>query len=95
MSSTFNKIVLFGEKGSGKKTIYARYKGVEPGPNLGKGAGFYNKLVRSGDAKVSLCLWYPDHHFYAVGQFPKMYFKDVFAIIMLYEISNRQSYENL
>ena len=44
MYSNFNKIVLFGDKNSGKKTIYARYRGLEPNSDQIKGAGFFNKL---------------------------------------------------
>ena len=95
MSSSFNKVVLFGQKGTGKKTIYAKYKGVDPSPTLGKGAGFHNKLVSWNGIPVQICLWYPDHNFYTVGNFPKLYFQDVVAVILLYDVTDSSSFENL
>ena len=90
------KITLIGDSGVGKTCIIRRYTSNEfPAESLTTdGVSYSKKEVMYGDEKIQLDLWDTagQEKYRSLG---KHFYKDSFIVILVYNITSRESFENL
>ena len=90
------KITLIGDSGSGKTCIINRYLNDEFSPYKVStiGVSCSNKLIKRNNKLLRLDLWDTagQEQYRALG---KHFYKDSYVIILVYDITNRESFENL
>ena len=90
------KIVLIGDAGVGKTCIISRYKENEFNEYMPptSGASYCQKTIKIGDKKVLLDIWDTagQEKFRSIG---KIFYQKAEAVCLVYDISNKASFENL
>ena len=91
------KVVLIGESGVGKTSIIQRYVNDEYDPNLllSSSAQFITKTIELNDEQsIKFDVWDTagQEKFRALA---KIFYKDAKAIVLVYDITNRSSFEQL
>jgi small GTP-binding protein len=90
------KVLLLGDSGVGKSTILQQYYTKEFDPNFITtiGIDFSSQIVNVQDKKIRLALWDTagQERFRAIT---KSYLHDCNAIIFVYDITNRKTFDNI
>lgn len=90
------KIVIVGDSGVGKTNILFRFCDNEFKTTYVAtiGVDFKNKIIQVGDAKIRLQIWDTagQERFKNINQ---TYFKGAMAVILVYSVTDPQSYENV
>ena len=90
------KITLIGDSGSGKTCIINRYISDEffPDKVSTMGVSCSNKLIKRNNKLLRLDLWDTagQEQYRSLG---RHFYKDSYVIILVYDIANRESFENL
>ena len=90
------KITLIGDTGAGKTCIINRYINDDFFSNKAStmGVSCSNKLVKEDNKLLRLDLWDTagQEQYRALG---RHFYKDSYVIILVYDITNRESFENL
>ena len=90
------KITLLGNSGVGKTCIIARYTKDEFKDNsyTTRGADYSQKPITVQDKVLNLDLWDTagQEQYRSLG---KHFYKDAFIVILVYDITNRESFEDL
>ncbi|CAG0881599.1 unnamed protein product [Cyprideis torosa] len=99
MSSSWNlnyKVMLVGDSGAGKSSVLIRFRDdkFHDGSYISTiGIDFRNKIVDVDDTKVKLQIWDTagQERFRSVTH---AYYRDAHALLLLYDITNRGSFDN-
>jgi len=90
------KIILLGDSGVGKSNILYRFSKDEFSHEMKPTISmeFFSKIIKIGGKKVKLNIWDTagQEKFKAVS---KQYYKGACGILVVYDITRRQSFENL
>uniref|UniRef100_A0A8C4R9B1 RAB26, member RAS oncogene family n=1 Tax=Eptatretus burgeri TaxID=7764 RepID=A0A8C4R9B1_EPTBU len=92
-----HKTVLVGDSGVGKTSFLVQFdqgKFISGSFSATVGISFMNKVVAVDDAKVKLQIWDTagQERFRSVTH---AYYRDAHALLLLYDITNRPSFENI
>ena len=90
------KVWVIGDLESGKTSVIRRYAYEEYKPNLLKlsGSTYYDKPVVFDDKKLVVQVW-DGSGYYKVHKLYEYFFKDTLAIIIVFDLTNRDSFEGL
>ena len=90
------KVTLIGDSGVGKSSIIGRYiSGIFRGDTLTtSGANYSQKIYKKNNQKVRLNIWDTagQEKFRSLG---RNFYKDAYIICIIYDITNKQSFENI
>ena len=90
------KITLIGDTGAGKTCIINRYRNDDFLPDKVSTMGVFcsNKLVKENNKLLRIDLWDTagQEQYRSLG---RHFYKDSYVIILVYDITNRESFENL
>ena len=89
------KIILVGDSGVGKTSIINRYINKYTGNQKSTiGASYANKLVIIDDYKINFDIWDTagEERFRSVN---KIFYKEAYICILVYDITNHESFENI
>ena len=90
------KIALLGNEGVGKTSVLSQLTDSKfnARPNTTVGAMFLNKRVNIGDAKYDMQLWDTagQERFRTIAS---IYFRDSHGIMLVYDVTNRKTYDDL
>ena len=90
------KVTLIGDSGVGKSSIIGRYiSGIFRGDTLTtSGANYSQKIYQKNNQKVRLNIWDTagQERFRSLG---RNFYKDAYIICIIYDITNKQSFENI
>ena len=90
------KITLLGNSGVGKTSIILRYidNNYNENPISTKGANYMPKNIKIKDKIIRLDIWDTagQEQYRSLG---KHFYKDSFIVILVYDITNKQSFEDL
>ena len=96
MESIGIKIALLGNSGVGKTSIILRYTTgkFDEDSLITKGANFSQSDIEINGQKYSLDIWDTagQEQYRSLG---KYFYKDAFIVILVYDISNKESFEDL
>ena len=90
------KITLIGDSGVGKTCIILRYTNKEfnENQNTTRGANYCPKILKIKDKDLRLDIWDTagQEQYRSLGNY---FYRDSYVVILVYDISNKQSFENL
>ena len=90
------KITLIGDSGVGKTCIILRYTNEEfnENQNTTRGANYCPKILNIGGKDLRLDIWDTagQEQYRSLGNY---FYRDSYIVILVYDISNKQSFENL
>ncbi|KAF5895146.1 ras-related protein Rab-37-like [Clarias magur] len=92
-----HKTILVGDSGVGKTSLLVQFdqgKFIPGSFSATVGIGFTNKVVTVGDVKVKLQIWDTagQERFRSVTH---AYYRDAHALLLLYDITNKSSFDNI
>ncbi|XP_070580101.1 ras-related protein Rab-37-like isoform X2 [Ptychodera flava] len=94
--SIIHKTILVGDSGVGKTSLLVQFEQKRfPGSfSATVGIGFSNKVVNVDGSKVKLQIWDTagQERFRSVTH---AYYRDAHALLLLYDVTNRQSFDNI
>ncbi|XP_044015537.1 ras-related protein Rab-37-like isoform X2 [Aphidius gifuensis] len=92
----FHKTILLGDSGVGKTSLLVQFDTGKFQSNFAAtvGIGFTNKVVTVADTKVKLQIWDTagQERFRSVTH---AYYRDAHALLLLYDVTNKTSYDNI
>ncbi|XP_074116068.1 ras-related protein Rab-37 isoform X3 [Cotesia typhae] len=96
IEDTAHKTILLGDSGVGKTSLLVQFDTGSFSGNFAAtvGIGFTNKVVNVGDTRIKLQIWDTagQERFRSVTH---AYYRDAHALLLLYDVTNKTSYDNI